>query len=196
MHYSSDLLTNQYTPFSTRTLGLQTLLLSFLGVWIIAVLIPFTNAFSTSHNYYRSLDIDTVLSILIYTLLDRDSKLTDNRKYYNTIKKKGTMLGGCPLSLHSIPALRHRSHGNRSWTLDLSEVCIWQATGIYYNINLHCTSVIPLGNWDLRSNLPTSQLFTIFGYLCKNKCWWQLDVTKQTKSLLQFSALHIWTTTC
>ena len=114
MHYSSDLLTNQYTPFSTRTLGLQTLLLSFLGVWIIAVLIPSTNAFSTSHNYYRSLDIDTVLSILIYTLLDRDSKLTDNRKYFNTIKKKGTMLGGCPLSLHSIPALRHRSHGNRS----------------------------------------------------------------------------------
>ena len=41
MDYSSGQLelTNQYTPFSTRTLGLQTLVLSFLIVWIFAILV-------------------------------------------------------------------------------------------------------------------------------------------------------------
>lgn len=39
---SSDQLTVQRAPFSTRTLGFQTLVLSFLSVWIFAVLIPST----------------------------------------------------------------------------------------------------------------------------------------------------------
>jgi len=39
---SSEQLDIQHVPFSTRTLGLQALVLSFLSVWIFAVLIPST----------------------------------------------------------------------------------------------------------------------------------------------------------
>lgn len=41
---SSEQLTStiQRPPFSTRTLGFQTLVLSFLSVWIFAVLVPST----------------------------------------------------------------------------------------------------------------------------------------------------------
>ena len=42
MDYSSDQLNIRYAPFSTRTLGLQTVVLSLLSVWIFAVLIPST----------------------------------------------------------------------------------------------------------------------------------------------------------
>jgi len=39
---SSDQLAIRCSPFSTRTLGLQALVLSFLSVWIFTVLIPST----------------------------------------------------------------------------------------------------------------------------------------------------------
>ena len=70
MDHSSDQLdTIQYAPFSTRTLGLQTLVLSFLSVWIFAVLVPST-LFSRTRSAHLtitgfdasqlSLEIDTV----------------------------------------------------------------------------------------------------------------------------------------
>ena len=94
MDYSSDQLTNQYTPFSTRTLGLQTLVLSFLSVWIFAVLVPST-LFSRTRSAHLtitsglgfdasqlSLEIDTEywdygFCELLTHNLNRDFKLTD-----------------------------------------------------------------------------------------------------------------------
>ena len=70
MDYSSGQLelTNQYTPFSlsTRTLGLQTLVLSFLSVWIFAVLVPST-LFSRTRSARLGLDTSQ-LSLEIDTM--------------------------------------------------------------------------------------------------------------------------------
>ena len=62
---SSDELTIQYPPFSTRTLGLQTLVLSFLSVWILAVLIPSTLFARTRSAHITITGREFVLSRLI-----------------------------------------------------------------------------------------------------------------------------------
>ena len=65
---SSDQLAYQHAPFSTRSLGFQTLVLSFLSVWMFAVLIPSTLFSRTgsahltiigSDAFQLSLEIDT-----------------------------------------------------------------------------------------------------------------------------------------
>ena len=108
MDYSSDQLTDQYTPFSTRKLGLQTLVLSFLSIWIFAVLVPST-LFSRTRSAHLTItsgprfDLNYLsrstqrtgtmafVSLLTHKLNRDSNKLTDNWKILCTV------LGGCPL---------------------------------------------------------------------------------------------------
>jgi hypothetical protein len=60
-----DKLTIQYPPFSTRTLGLQTIVFSFLSVWIFAVLIPSTlfSRTRSAHITITRLEFDAFIEI-------------------------------------------------------------------------------------------------------------------------------------
>jgi hypothetical protein len=54
--------TTQYAPFSTRTLRMQTLMLSFLSVWLFAVLIP-TTLFSRTRSAHLTVTGSDSLSL-------------------------------------------------------------------------------------------------------------------------------------
>jgi hypothetical protein len=101
---SADQLTIQYPPFSTRTLGLQTLVLSFLSVWFFAILIPSTLFSRTRSAHLTITGVGFEASLLSVEITRRywdygfcecsNSRTADNQ---NINMIKSTVLGGCPL---------------------------------------------------------------------------------------------------